>query len=148
MSAAEAYIEDDQLLTNYASSSYLLAETTEQIDSNRFRTRTARAMMAARLALLEELNGEDKNAVQRMQVMEQSIVIGALGEYLKQKYDEGMEQVIAHLSFISEAEPIPTKIYDDRALKNMAEQTLAKRVVSGNWVIRRMMTYKPAYRTA
>jgi hypothetical protein len=139
--AAKRYLEESQWLTNYAATSWLIAETQRNLDYTKTSSRAKRISLAARLAILDEMRHYDLEQLGKIEVISHSIVAGALSKYLKQRFEPKMQDLLKqHMS--GNGRVIPTKIYGSRALRNIAELRLKKKVESQSVIIQKLV-FKP-----
>ena len=137
LDVAETFLEEAQLVTNYASTSLMLARTSERIERSSL-TRTERAQATARMAILAEMFSEDEDEMAKIEVLEHSIVVGALTNYVKQVPEDGMKAHIKSQT-MEGVSIIPTKVYSERALQNIGQHRFQRRVISNNWVLRQLL---------
>lgn len=136
LEAAETYLEEGEWLTNYAASSWMIAETQNAIEQP-YLPRVARAVLTARLALLNEMRQQDVERVRVIKLIEPEIVLGALSRYVIQRPEDEVEKFVE--SGLSEGVRIlPTKIYGEAGLKTSAERRLDERIKAGSWLTQRL----------
>lgn len=136
LEAAETYLEESEWLTNYAASSWMIAETQNAIERP-YLPRVARAVLTARLALLNEMRQQDVERVRAIELIEPEIVLGALGKYVIQRPENELEKFIeSGLSLGTQM--LPTKIYGEVGLKVSVESRLDERIRTGSWLTQRL----------
>jgi len=146
LDAARGFLEEDEILTDYATTSWLRARTEASLESESTLTQTERARLAGWLVLLDEMQSEATQKVQRIEFMAPEIVTGALMKYVSQQPEPRM-QALVNARMNESGVFIPTKIYDSNALRDSAENNLRQRINEENWVTQRILAF-PAVRAA
>ncbi len=135
--AAQTFLEESEWLTEYASSSLLVAEVQAKQERSGL-TRVGKAYLAAQLVLTNEMMKADEGRVGRISVIDEKIVGGALTRYFEQQREQSLQGLLdSHL--IKSPEIISTKIYNRRALRNKAEHRLRAKIESGNRITRNLL---------
>jgi hypothetical protein len=141
--SANAFLMEDGVLTSYAATSWLIAETTDVLEKSQNLTRMAKALLTARLAILQEMHQRELSMVNQLEFIEPAIVFGALSRYLKQKPEEGLSNTVNQFSS-SGIKGIPTKIYEEKTLRHTAHKKLNNDVASQSWVVKKIFSrYTP-----
>jgi hypothetical protein len=74
--------------------------------------------------------------------MAPGIVVGALGKYLRQQPERGMQSLIEEFT-VDGRISVPTRIYANRALRNNGAISLSRKINDQNFLIRRLLAEPP-----
>jgi hypothetical protein len=131
--AAGTFLEEADWLTDYAASSWMMANIRQVLESEMLEGSAVIARGGALLEVLEEMQAEDAVRVEQINVIDQAVVWGAMGRYLGQQPEPHMESLVAtHNPTII----IPTQIYSERKLKTFAEAKFHKKLESLRYALR------------
>ncbi len=140
LDAAETFIQEDEWLTQYASSSWITAELQSQLERPKTLTKSARARAAAQLALMNEMRAGDLIRVNSIELIADKVVTGALARYSSQQPESTLDLTVQS-RLAKDPVFIPIKNYGHRMLKETAEIRLAKKInTEPNWAVRRLLT--------
>lgn len=138
LDAAEIFLEEAETLTNLAATSFSISEHGARLESGPLLSRSGRARLEGRRALLAEIYEEDSIRVKNISVMDSSVVTGALLNYLVQRSEPLLSDLVKTRML---AEPIvlsPT-IYSGQGLERVADERLKRRINASGWALRRIL---------
>lgn len=129
--AAERFIEEEEALNDYAAGSLALAEAQDAMEGVSSSTmRMKKAMLAANLALHQEIAEETEQGIYDIEVMSFEVVTGALLAYFNRQPEAGMSRIIAK-RLKENPIAIATRGYSEGHLRD-ASRKLLDRKVSGS----------------
>jgi ATP/maltotriose-dependent transcriptional regulator MalT len=140
LESADEFLREQAELTSYAASSFLIAETTGLLRVKELLPRADAARLGARLAILTELQLEKAEGVKKIEFMAQSVVTGALRQYLAQQPEEEMAKLSKQRA---DNTALNTRIYSASGLASVAEFDLQRKIEKQSWIVRRLLS-KPA----
>ena len=140
LNSADEFLREQSVLTSYAASSLLVAETANLLRVKELLPRAEAARIGARLAIFSEMQHEQTEGVKKIEFMSRSVVTGALRQYLAQRPEKEMAKLLEQSGGTTE---LNTRIYGVNGLANVAEFNLQKKIEEKSWTVRRLLA-KPA----
>jgi len=139
LDSADMYLEEGEQLNAYAASGWLIANIQSSLESYVLLTKGSRARLAAKLAILTEMNHDQASRVNSIKFIAPEIVSGALASYIAQQPEAGMESLLEE-RLLGDKTIIFTKIHSPEALRHIARMGLAAAIERQSWPIRSMLT--------
>lgn len=137
--AAERFTEEEDILDRYAASSLALAEAqNESENSTNSFFRVKRAMLAANLALHQELNESAEQKLHDIEVMSFEVVTGALLTYFNRQPEAGLERILRK-RLEDNPTTIATKGHNPKHLRDLSKRMVDGKISTSSFQLRALV---------
>jgi hypothetical protein len=140
LDAADEFLKEQDNLTSYAASSFLVAETRGLLRVRELLPKADAARLGGRLAILSEMQHEQAQDIRKIEFMPQSVVAGALRQYLAQRPEKEMAKLLEERA---DNITVNTRIYSSSGLATIAESNLKRKVEKQSWIVRKLLSKTP-----
>jgi hypothetical protein len=138
LEAAQVFIEEADALTSLAAASYGKSQLEARLAFAERQPQSEVDRLRGRHDIISAILDREVTRVKRIQLTDESVVVGALLNYVIQQHEPVLERLVKERmkSGIRIHSPL---IYETRALENMADIRINQKIKASNWTLRKLL---------